>query len=338
MRKAVYITVAISLLSLGFIIFLNKEGEPTKKVIQSATYDLAGTSNTGPPSSQFVVQNGSTIQADEKAVSESERYTIAQEEAISLLSHSELHPGALKRTLEKIKEICRRVPDCDQFLADILDAYPNREYAELAKKSLERWPSYDEGMGNIILSTSQSAREKFEAIQQVRREILGETESDLLFGHEEAWANLKITMAEFSSSEALYLDTQARLARLNEIRKYTLGEYSEAVYQQESTHDRFNLEFLVLKAGMEDQDKIDALEQSLRIQHFGEEKALQMEARDDQVDQQQLQVKNYWKMVAEMEAELEPLKSQLPQDQWAQLRKRKLSDIRLSVFQTPAEP
>lgn len=333
MRNVVYTAIAVSLIALGLIILLNKEGEPAPEVAQLKSSDLADTpTSSSPLSSQPAPQNHPPPSMSEKLASESERYKITQDEALALLSQSELQPGDLKRTLERIKGLCRRISDCDQFIADVLEAYPNREYAELAKNALERWPSYDEGMGNIILSTSQSAREKFETIQQVRRETLGEQESDLLFGQEEAWANLKITTAEFSENEAPYLDAQARLARLNEIREHTLGNYSEAISQQESTHDQYNLEFLVLQAGLDNQEQIDALQQSLRIKHFGEEKTLQMEARDDQIEQQQQQVKDYWELVAEMETELEPLKNQLPENQWKQLHQRRLSEIRLSVF------
>ena len=246
------------------------------------------------------------------------------------LSHHLDHPGNLQKFFDRLDRLCAGVEDCDELLEDVLDDV-DPEMAAMIRRIQERLPAYEEQMQQTRMSMDLSGRERFDRIQQLRAEMLGAEEAELMFGQERAFADYRFELNELGQQASQMAPEQRREA-LEQLRQDAFGEYAESLDQEEGTFGRYRAELNLMLEGVENEHQRQRITREVRERHLDEETIERMERRDDQKRQQEQEVASYQERVEQLEAEMETLRETMPEDEWEQEYRERMTELRREHF------
>ena len=272
-------------------------------------------------------------QVDEAAMSIQQRREQRLLTMQELLQSAQQQPGNLMATIQQLRLQCLPQEDCSALIDQALAQFADADFAQLVASAIARLPLYEAAMQETVMSMATPAPERYAAIQALREQTLGIEETEALFGQEAAWAEYQFRFGELMSDPALAtMPADQRLAALENLRQDTQAEYSQALSAVEGNSGRYERELALLSAGITDTTALADITRQLRLTYFGAEQTAAMEARDQVVSQQQQSISDYQQAVRQLDEELSPLKTQLPENEWSQVYEQRLTELRLQYF------
>lgn len=348
-RKQIAITAALAavVISAAAVFFARpssqEPAQPSRTPLQAdGDQDPGGPSSTsadrgkGPDTSALPKLPGSDDQpgrltgdADERRQANERRTRI--ERIRVALEDADPDSGNLQVFFDRLAEICGGREDCDALFEQALeDVDPER--AAMLRRIRERLPEYKNQMKQVRMSVEDtSPRERFERIQNLRRETLGEAEAEAMYGQQRAFAEYRFGLGELGE-DAGSMSTQQRRQALQELRADTFGDYQDELKGEEGALGRYRNERRLLLEGVTDEQTRERITREVRERHLDDETIEQMEKRDARREQQQAEVSDYKQAEQELKAEMEARRDQMPADQWQAEYRQRMTELRREHF------
>lgn len=238
----------------------------------------------------------------EKVIGEQERERIMLEEQAHelqrLLGEAErLGRGNVQRWLEPYWRKCKAAgaQACAKMLQDLAPFLTPQQMKWLAS-ALENFGTYHDEMSGLTMSTrTQTPRQRYEAIKQLRLKHFG-AQSDALFGRQDQFAEYQFSYDYLRSVEASQLGAEQRLAALEKLRQpLQLGEDQRDLLGPDASY-RQAVDLLQDLP----QEQQDQWRDKLRQQYFGE-KAEEVAVYEERQAEQKKQQQNYQQALGELQ-------------------------------------
>lgn len=302
----------------------------------------SSTSLASPPPVAFAGAGGgdeslalaTTAHTDEAAQSAAARYAYQLTTLREALQGHQDAPGNLRAFFSELARHCDDAQACHALLTDILASYPDAAFAEMVARIQERLPHYEAAMQATVMSTSDPARARFEALHMQREQWLGVEETELMFGQEAAWARYRFDYGDLLQ-QAAYLPPTQRQQALDTLRQQHFTAYGAALHDLEGRHGAYQHALALQLAGVDDAGEQQRITQALRAQFFPPDDVAAMAARDQQIAHQQETIARYQQALAALEAEFGPLQAQLPAAEWQSQYRARLEALRREHFSAP---
>lgn len=253
-----------------------------------------------------------------------------------MLEQSDELRGNMQAFFEALRELCADEgldhAQCSELLEEALAGHPDPAYAAMLKRIMERLPDYEAAMQRTVMSMETPPEQRYAVLDAQRRQLLGEAEAELMYGQEKALAQYRFAYGDLMEGGAASLSPEQRLQQLEQLQQEHFGEYEQALQQARGPHAAYEQERALLLAGVDDPQQRETITRQLREKHFDDETVAKMEARDEQVARQQATLEAYRADVAELDAEMAPLKETLTEDQWQNQYQQALRELRLKHF------
>lgn len=168
-------------------------------------------------------------------------------------------------------------PD-NQVLAELFSNYLDYE----AKLHATEWPA------------NMTQLERYREMMRIRREIFGESDADLIFGLEEARFHFSRNFADFLE-ETEGMSGDERVARYEQMKRDTYGDYYDVVQERTPVFDQFELETTLRSDDLESLSSSERTEAitELRTKYFGEEGAARMSEVDNMLAEERRSIEAY---------------------------------------------
>lgn len=273
---------------------------------------------------------GDDPQIDEFAMGLDDRKQTLLQTLRDRLRQAQGNPGNLQAFFNALRQHCKEQA-CDILLAEILADYPDRNFAALVQNIHARMPHYEAAMQATLMSMETPAQTRYQRIQELRIQTLGQVETEAMFGQEAAWADYQFRYAELMQRAAT-LSPDERLNALDALRAESFGDYQQSLEQVEGTQGAYERELALLLADVEDDRQRAEITHQLRVTHFGETQAEILAQRDVRTQHQEAKVADYRASLESLKEELAPLQSSLPANEWTALYESRLEQLRLQHF------
>lgn len=239
-------------------------------------------------------------------------------------------PGNITLFLQAIQQQCS-IADCMTLLKQVLASYPDKDFAALLQNILERMPTYEKAMQSTIMSTSLSPQQRYERIWQLREQILGKAEAELAFGQERAYAEYQLHYGNLMQ-QAKNMSPQQRIDALHKLQQQAAAQYPELLGNIEGRDGNYEKELQLSLLGITDDSQRQQITQQIRQKYFKPEEAASMQARDQQVEQQQTAVQQYQADLAQLKQDMNQKKASLSASAWQQQYELRVTQLRLKHF------
>lgn len=241
--------------------------------------------------------------------------------------------GNFQQFFAQLQAQCGAEPDlCMALLNDSLAGYPNAALVQQLQAILEKMPAYEAAMEATVMSSAQSPQERYQTIDTLRVNVFGEASAELLYGQERAWADYQFGYEDLVEQAAPHMAPTQRLAELDDLKREAWGEYYEPLSKQENASARYQQEKQLLLIGVTDQAQQQAIAESLRQKHFGEERARQVAEQEARAAEQQAQRATYAQAKQALQREINALQSSMSDGDWKRLYQSRLEQLRQEVW------
>lgn len=253
-----------------------------------------------------------------------------------MLEHSRDQRGNMQAFFEALRKLCAAEgldhAQCSALLDDALTDHADPAYAAMLQRIMERLPDYEGAMQRTVMSMETPPPQRYAVLDAQRRQLLGEAETELMFGQERALAKYRFAYGDLMEGEAASLGPDQRLQRLEQLQQQYFDDHEQALQEARGPHAAYQQERQLLLLGIDDPRQQEAITRQLREKHFDDETVAKMEARDAEVARQQKVLEAYQADVAALEAELAPLRETLTADQWQARYQEAMKQLRLKHF------
>lgn len=268
--------------------------------------------------------NNSSANASDATMQDKSKEELLQESLSKRLKLLQQQPGNITQFLNDFNANCH-VEDCNAALAKALANYPDQAFARLVENLLKRLPQYEQQMQSMVLSTSLSPKERFDAIWKLRESTLGQKEATLGFGDERHYADYRFAYNDLAKDKNL--SAEQRLKAFEELQR----QYPTMI-EQDSKLGRYEQAIQLLNQSSNSPAEVARLKQKLQQQYLTEQERQEIQQRDQREVQQQQQANQYQQAVKQLQQEMQPLKSQLSEAEWQQQYQQRLESLRLKMF------
>ncbi|UUM28682.1 lipase chaperone [Acinetobacter colistiniresistens] len=249
---------------------------------------------------------------------------LLQDSLLQQLKTLQQQPGNITEFLNNFKANCP-VSDCHVALAKALANYPDQQFAHLVENLLKRMPQYEKQMQSTVLSTALSPKQRFDALWKLREQTLGQAEAMLGFGQERNYADYRFAYNDLVQNQKL--SAEQRLTAFEELQR----QYPDAS-QQQNKMGLYQQAVDLISQGQHSPAETERLKQKLQQQYLTEQERQQVQQREHRETQQQQQVDQYQQAVQQLQQDMEPLKTQLPNEEWQKQYQSRLENLRLKMF------
>ncbi|EOR09593.1 lipase secretion chaperone [Acinetobacter genomosp. 15BJ] len=289
-------------------------------VVWKSTASSAAIQNTKSTSSS----QDSSLQVSDENMPNKTKDEVFQDSLLKQLKTLQQQPGNITEFLNDFKANCP-VSDCNAALAKALANYPDQNFAHLVENLLKRMPQYEQRMQSIVLSTSLSPKERFDAVWKLREQTLGQAEAMLGFGQERGYADYRFAYQDLAQNQKL--SAEQRLKAFEQLQK----QYPDAT-QQENKMGLYEQALGLINQGQYSPAETQRLKQMLQQRYLTEQQRQDVQQREQREVQQQQQVDQYQQAVQQLQQEMEPLKNQLSNEEWQKQYQSRLESLRLKMF------
>ncbi|ENX36772.1 hypothetical protein F889_00022 [Acinetobacter colistiniresistens] len=249
---------------------------------------------------------------------------LLQDSLLQQLKTLQQQPGNITEFLNNFKANCP-VSDCHAALAKALANYPDQQFAHLVENLLKRMPQYEQQMQSTVLSTTLSPKQRFDALWKLREQTLGQAEAILGFGQERNYADYRFAYNDLAQNQNL--SAEQRLTAFEKLQR----QYPDAS-QQQNKMGLYQQAVDLISQGQHNPAETERLKQKLQQQYLTEQERQQVQQREHRETQQQQQVDQYQQAVQQLQQDMEPLKTQLPNEEWQKQYQSRLENLRLKMF------
>lgn len=324
-RFRVWIGILVALLIIGgagaWMVLSPSNAAPQQPTSTDINPPSAGNTSSSPESGILP-----TSTAQEQQMRQQQIEALIEQQ----LKAFQLKPGNITQFLNALQQQCPLV-DCKVLLNKVLADYPDQQFAKLLERTLERMPAYEKAMQSTVMSTTTPPQQRYDKIWQLRVQLLGQQEAELAFGQERAYAEYQLEYGNLMQ-RAQALPTEQRIQELNRLQQEAVKAFPELLPEIEGNAGSYEKELQLSLLGVNDAQQRQHITQQLRQKHFSNEQTAQMNARDDQVEQQQVAVMHYQTELAQLKQQMNQQKSVLTDSQWQQQYELRLNQLRLKHF------
>jgi hypothetical protein len=324
-RLRVWISILVALLIIGGAcawMVLSPSNASPQQPISTDTQPSSANNMTGNP--EAGTHPKSTAQEQHMRQQHIEALIEQQLKAFQLKS------GNITLFLNELQQQCP-LDDCKALLKKVLANYPDQQFAKLLERTLERMPAYEKAMQSTVMSTSIPPQQRYDKIWQLREQMLGQQEAELAFGQERAFAQYQLEYGNLMQ-RAKDMPMEQRIQELNRLQQQAIKAFPELLPEIEGNAGSYEKELQLSLLGVNDAQQRQHITQQLRQKHFSSEQTAQMNARDYQVEQQQVVVMQYQTELAQLKQQMNQQKSVLSDHQWQQQYELRLNQLRLKHF------
>ncbi|MCE9596584.1 MAG: lipase chaperone [Spirochaetia bacterium] len=217
-------------------------------------------------------------------------------------------------------------PDaCDASILKFIDERYTSPEKEKLKDLFSKYFKYEATMREFPISSDLAFAEKYNLVKKKRREILGNDDSELVFGMEESQVEF-LDVGPKLIAATKNLSGDERVKQYNALKKSTLGSYYDSVVAREDKYQNYETE-MDLRSG--DLMKLPEAERrtrtvALQEQYFGKEAA-------DKIAQAQAEEAAEQKKLTDYQAKEKEFLSQNASMSDAQ-KKEKLQELRIQML------
>lgn len=288
---------------------------------------------TGPASTSSLPVLNVGTEAD---LGQQVRGELARDRRFQYLQQLQAEGGNLQQWFNELLQRCgAQVAACQSLLEQELEGYPDGDFTDQLRALLPRYLGYDQAMSALVMSRDLSPRTRYQRVDALRVEHLGDAGAELMFGQERAWADYRFGY-EALLAKAPSLSSGERLQALDQLRQQSWQDHYEALSGLEGRHGAYQREKEVLLLGVTDRQQREALAEELRTRHFGEQEAEFLALREVELNLQQQQREGYQQARAELEQSLSAQRSLMSEQDWQQQYQEQLQKLRQDWFSEPA--
>lgn len=264
------------------------------------------------------------------------RGEFARDRRFQYLQRLQAEGGNLQQWVNELVQRCGAQKDaCQTLLEQELEGYPDADFADRLRALLPRYLGYERAMSALVMSRDLSPRTRYQRVDALRTEHLGEADAELMFGQERAWADYRFGY-EALLAKASSLSTGERLQALDRLRRQSWQDHYEALSDLEGRHGAYRREKEMLLLGVTDSRQREALADELRTRHFGEQEADIVGLREEELSLQQQQREGYQQARAELEQSMSARRNLMSEEAWQQQYQEQLRQLRRRWFSEPA--
>lgn len=234
-------------------------------------------------------------------------------------------PGNINTFFSEFKSTCSNKVDCLLLLEQVLNEYPDQDFAQKFRNIVKRFPVYEETIQSTVMSTDLDALTRYNEIWKLREKMLGTAEAVLAFGIEKNYADYQFNYAKLI--ENIENDsTSQRLSKFKALReKYHLDDATDPYASYEHA---LNLALI----GVKDPNQKQNITQQIRQQYFKADEINQMQNRDLEVQNQNRQLDLYKANLQQLENEMQASKGRISEQEWQQQYQQRVEQLRLNSF------
>ncbi|MDC0661275.1 lipase secretion chaperone [Marinobacter sp. SS21] len=260
------------------------------------------------------------------------RHDLARDRRFRYLQQLQTAGGNLQQWFNELRQRCgAEVVACHALLGQELEGYPDADFVDQLRALLPRYLGYEQAMSALVMSGELPPGDRYQRIDDLRVELLGEAGAELLFGQERAWAAYQFGY-EALLNQASAMTPAARLQALERLRRQSWQGHFEALASLEGAHGGYRRDKELLLRDVTDHDQRAAMTAELRVKHYGEEEARVIALREEEISLQQQQREGYRQARIELQQSLNARRSTMDEAAWQRLYQESLQQLRRQWF------